>query len=94
MEARKWGNGVRAMDEKKEQKSEQKKDAKGTVGTEQLVAVASVLAVAIADNMTEIQLATVTNLLQLVTANLFAITAQRAINNRQGIVLPDTTLFL
>lgn len=85
---------MRAMNEKKEQKSEQKKDTKGTVGTEQLVAVASVLAVAIADNMTEVQLATVTNLLQLVTANLLAITAQRAINDRQGIVLPDTTLFL
>lgn len=82
------------MEEKKKQKKEQKTNAKGTIETEQLVAIAGVLAVAISDNLTEVQLATVTNLLQLITANLFAITAQRGINERQEVVLPETTLFL
>lgn len=82
------------MGEEKGQKKEQKINGKGAIETEQLVAIAGVLAVAISDNLTEVQLATVTNLLQLITANLFAITAQRGINNRQEVVLPETTLFL
>ncbi len=76
-----------------EGKKEDRTNAKGAIGTEQLVAIAGVLAVAISDNLTEIQLATVTNLLQLITYNLFSITAQRSINNRQEVVLPDSTLF-
>jgi len=32
--------------------------------------------------------------MQLITANLFAITAQRGISERQEVVLPETTLFL
>ena len=76
-----------------EGKKEDRTNAKGAIGTEQLVAIAGVLAVAISDNLTEIQLATVTNLLQHITYNLFSITAQRSINNRQEVVLPDSTLF-
>lgn len=86
--------GGQVVGEEKSQKKEQKINGKGAIETEQLVAIAGVLAVAISDNLTEVQLATVTNLLQLITANLFAITAQRGINNRQEVVLPETTLFL